>query len=76
MKKIIISIAALVVAAAATLSMVSRSDSDSLFVANVDALSSGESDLVTKCGGCSTDKNVYCCTLIIVDVGTFYLYRD
>lgn len=47
MKKIIISIAALVVAAAATVAMVSRSESDSLFEANVEALADWETQSKT-----------------------------
>lgn len=76
MKKIIISLAALTIAVAAMTTMLSRSVSDSLFDANVEALAYGESELGSKCGGCSTDKSIYCCTLVVIDLGTFYLYKD
>ncbi|MDD6828181.1 MAG: NVEALA domain-containing protein [Bacteroidales bacterium] len=49
MKKIIISIVALVVAAVATVSMTSRGESDSIFVANVEALAEIEQPDVNDC---------------------------
>ncbi|MDD7234619.1 MAG: hypothetical protein PUH35_03920 [Bacteroidales bacterium] len=49
MKKIIISIVALVVAAVATVSMTSHDESDSLFVANVEALAEIEQPDVNDC---------------------------
>lgn len=59
MKKIIISIAALVVAAAATVAMASRSESYSLFDANVEALAQLEG--VTGIGRiCAYEPNNWC----------------
>ena len=43
-------------------------------LANVEALA--ESELSQKCGDCSTDKQVYCCTLVIEGLGTFTLNKD
>lgn len=37
---------------------------------------SAESELSQKCGDCSTDKQVYCCTLVIEGLGTFTLNKD
>lgn len=58
MKRILISIAVLTVAAAAIVAMVSRSESDSLFESNVEALSDGEGVSVSVClgiwGTCTT----------------------
>lgn len=58
MKKILISLATLTVAAAAIVAMVSRSESDSLFESNVEALSAGEGVSVSVClgiwGTCTT----------------------
>jgi len=45
-----------------------------LALANVEALA--ESELSQKCGDCSTDKQVYCCTLVIEGLGTFTLNKD
>ena len=45
-----------------------------LALANVEALA--ESELSQKCGVCSTDKQVYCCTLVIEGLGTFTLNKD
>ncbi len=44
-----------------------------LALANVEALA--ESELSQKCGDCSTDKQVYCCTLVIEGLGTFTLNK-
>ncbi|MGM9735827.1 MAG: NVEALA domain-containing protein [Candidatus Cryptobacteroides sp.] len=63
MKKIIISIAALVVAAAATVAMASRSESDSLFVANVEALAeieTGEYTCYNSIKASEGHKIMYC----------------
>ena len=43
---------------------------------NIEALANGESELEEKCGGCSTDKEVYCCHLIIEGFGGFFLFKD
>ncbi|MGM9785419.1 MAG: hypothetical protein ACI3ZS_01075 [Candidatus Cryptobacteroides sp.] len=67
MKKIIISIAALVVAAAATVAMVSRSESDSLFEANVEALASGENVVSVPC-----IQAVSVCTFLTKDASGNY----
>ena len=45
-----------------------------LALANVEALA--ESELSQKCGDCSTDKQVYCCTLVIEGLGAFTLNKD
>lgn len=47
---------------------------DSIYNSNVEALAQNES--LDKCKGCSTDGEIYCCHLIILDVGGFLLYRD
>ena len=77
-KTIFFSVLAVLAAAAVSVSVYMKNENpmDELFSANVEALASGESEVGTKCGGCSTDKSIYCCTLVIVDVGTFYLYKD
>ena len=41
---------------------------------NIEALS--ESELSKACGGCSTEKTIYCCTVTIGNLGTYTLKRD
>lgn len=41
---------------------------------NIEALS--ESELSKACGGCSTEKTIYCCTVTIANLGTYTLKRD
>ena len=67
MKKIIFSIAVLAVAAAATVAMASRSESGSLFEANVEALASGENVVSVPC-----IQAVSVCTFLIKDANGNY----
>ena len=54
-----------------------KNEMDDLFYANVEALadSEGGGDL-DKCNGCSTEDRHFCCHLVIVNVGGWFLYRD
>ena len=69
--------AALLLAATVLVSVCVNNGNDSMeamFDANVEALARSEG--LEKCNGCSTDKEIFCCHLIIVDVGGYFLYRD
>lgn len=68
-------IAAILLAAATIISVKSVKNTAPLTNANVEVLAEIENDLGI-CNGCSTDKSIFCCHLIIVDLGGWFLYKD
>lgn len=53
-----------------------KNEMDNLFNANVEALADDEGNGLEKCNGCSSDKKIFCCHLVIVNHGGYFLYRD
>lgn len=68
-------IVATILVAIAVSSVITLKKSTPLYEANVEALADGETGL-DRCAGCSTDKTIFCCHLIIVDLGGWFLYKD
>lgn len=50
---------------------------DYLFEGMVEALADDESELIAKCGDCSTEKRVYCCWFFFESIQTgYFFFRD
>ena len=75
-KKIFVFLSCLLLSVSGYLAIRSLCNVESVFDDNVEALASSESEVGQKCGGCSTDKTVFCCHIIIENVGGWFLYKD
>lgn len=73
-KRIIIAAVTIALAAAAGITCtVVKGSGDSFINDNLEALA--ESEISKLCGGCNTEKDVYCCTVDFMGA-IFFLYKD